>query len=175
METVVAALIIIALVLFGMLTLAHGYLSAQDQILESWQAMEARVGEQSRTSLLPVRAEALGVGDVVEITVRNDGHTKLADYQQWDVILQYDAASSRVTEWCPYAGAAEPAPNQWTVTGIYLDAQRDIAEVYEPGILNPGEEMVIRARISPPVMEGTTNVASIATPNGITASTVFTR
>jgi hypothetical protein len=46
--------------------------------------------------------------------------------------------------------------------------------VIEPGIFDPGEEIVITVKVSPSVGAGTTNLAVIATPNGITASTVFT-
>jgi hypothetical protein len=173
METALATLIIVAVVLFGALTLAHTYLSVQDQILESWHAMVERTDERSRTSLLPVGAEAVGAGDVVEITIRNDGNVKLADFTRWDVIVEHSAAGAHRVAWYPYGGTTGPADNQWTVMGIYRDALRGMPEAYEPGILNPGEEVVIQVRVSPPVMEGSTNVATVSTPSGISASAVF--
>ena len=46
-------------------------------------------------------------------------------------------------------------------------------EVYEPNILNPGEEMKIRAKISPSSGAASTNWITVATANGIPASVLF--
>jgi hypothetical protein len=61
------------------------------------------------------------------------------------------------------------------VEGLYLDASEGTEEVFDPDILNPGEEVVIQIWVSPPVGSPTTNLATVATPNGISASTAFTR
>ena len=71
--------------------------------------------------------------------------------------------------WLPYT-AGSPNDLQWTVSGIYMDADTLTPEVFEPGILNPDEEMVIQAKISPSVAMTTTNLITIDTPNGISAS-----
>lgn len=172
MDTAVVALIIIALVLFGMLTLAQGYLSAQDKLQGAWRAMEDRDLERSRTSLALVSQSVLG-GNVVEIVARNDGKERLADYPQWDVILEYDAATARLARWYPYVTALDSGANEWTVAGIYLDAANAVPEAYEPGILDPGEELVIRIRISPPMVGGTETLVTVATPNGVSVTTAF--
>jgi hypothetical protein len=64
---------------------------------------------------------------------------------------------------------------EWTVSGIYVDANTLTPEVFEPGILNPDEEMVIQARVAPSVAMTTTNMITINTLNGITASSHFIR
>lgn len=174
MDTAIAAIIIIALVLFGMLTLAQGYLSAQDDLLESWRTMEGRIGQRSRTSLGPIGAQTLGAGDAVQLTIRNTGNVRIADFAQWDLFVQYDAAGAHHARWYPYVQAS-PTANQWTVSGIYQNAAQGVAEANEPGILNPSEEMTILVVVSPPILAGSTNVATISTPNGTSASTVFTR
>ena len=173
MEQAITALIIIFLLLFGALTLAQGFYATQQQVIESWRAMEARIAERARTRLQPVGAEVLAGGDVVEITVRNAGDVKVADLPRWDVILEYGAASAEVAERIPYSSDLEPGPKQWTVRGLYLDAATGAPEAYDPGILNPGEEMVIRVRVSPPALEGTTGVAAVGTPNGVCAVVAF--
>lgn len=173
MDTAVPALIIIAVILYGTLTLAHGYLTTQDRMARAWRVMEGRVFDQARTHLSLVNATTLPGDDAIEITIRNDGQTRLADFDRWDVILQYDTDSGSCARWYPHAATAEPGYNQWAIMGIYLDAARGVSEAYEPGILNPGEEMVIRVRISPPVTKETTKLASIATPNGVSAWLAF--
>jgi len=175
-ETIIVSLIVMSIILFGALTISQSYLSSQDAILASWREMEERTGERARTDLSPIGAETRSEGTIVEATLSNEGDTKLADFDQWDVIVQYYTTGGDYNiRWLPYTEAAEPGDNQWTVVGIYLDAAAATPEVYEPGILNPGEEIVIRMGVSPPVGVGTTNLATIATPNGISASVIFTR
>jgi len=170
METIITGLIITSLLLLVALTLAEVFLSSQDAILESWREMEERLEERARTDLSAVGAQTISIGEVVEVTLRNDGDTKLADFEQWDVILQYyDSGGSYHTEWYPFGSGT----NEWYVCDIFLEAPT-VDEVFDTGILNPGEEAVIWVLVSPSVGTGTTNLATIATPNGITASTVFT-
>ena len=176
METAVPALILVTLLLVAVLTVAQTYLSSQDALFVAWQEMDERLTKRYKTDLALIQADTLNGGSVVEITVKNEGETKLADYDEWDVVLNY------YTEWITKPYRIEYFPysagigdDQWTVTGIYSDASESMPEVYEPGILNPGEEMVVWVRVNPSVGTGTTNLATVATLNGITASTVFTR
>ena len=172
METAITGLIVITVLLLAILTLSHSFLSSQDAILQSWQEMEERVGERARTDISTLGATTDPVlGNTVEVTLRNEGDTKLADFDQWDVILQYiDSDSDDHTEWYPYGAGA----NTWGVEGIYLDASEGTGEIFDLDILNPGEEMVIQIWVSPTVGAPTTNLATVVTPNGISASTVFT-
>ncbi len=172
MEQAVTALIILTLVLFAALSLAQAWLSTQQGIAVSWQAMQERVGERARTSVVPISGTI--ASDVVDVTVKNDGHVRLADFAHWDVLLQYDTAAGRSVEWYPYVKASAPGPGQWTVMGIYQDAARAIPEAIEPGILDPGEEMVIQIKTAQPVKAGTTSIATIATPNGVSISIALT-
>ena len=175
METALAALIIITIVLFGALTIAHTFLSAQDVILTSWREMETRLGERTRTELSAIGTEVKSSGAIVEITLRNTGTTKLADFDQWDVIVQYYTASGTYEiDWLSYTEVSDPGNGQWTVVGIYLDAAGAVSEIYEPGIVNPGEEVVLRARVLPAVGPNSTNLATVAVANGISVETVFT-
>lgn len=168
METAITGLIVITVLLLAILTLSHSFLSSQDAILESWQEMEERLGERVRTDISPLGATTLPGGSTVEVTLRNEGDTKLADFDRWDVILQYGSGN---VQWYPYGSG----DNTWGVEGIYLDASEGTGEIFDLNILNPGEEVVIWVSVSPAVGSPTTNTAIIATPNGISASTVFTR
>lgn len=175
METVLTAFIVITILLFVSLTLFQGFLEAQDDMQTAWQEMEERVEQQSRTILTPLNAESKSSGSVVELTLRNDGSTKLADFADWDVIVQhYSAASAYYVNWLPYVDH-EPVSSEWTVVGIYVDTASLEPEVFEPDILNPGEEILLRIRVMPPVGPTTTNLATISTDNGIVVPMVFTR
>jgi flagellar protein FlaF len=162
METAITALIVIGVMVLAILGLSNYSLSAQAAISGSSRAMQEREGERARTNLTVLGAATSEQGDYVQVTLKNSGLTKLADFEKWDMILEYSDGLDRQIRWYPYGGDV----NQWS--------QQISPEVFDPGILNPGEEMVMTVRVSPPVATSTTNLATITTPNGITASTVFT-
>lgn len=121
--------------------------------------------ERSRTNIQIINAETDASGDVVEITLTSDGNTRLADFDHWDVILHYESAFGEQIAWY--------GPDEWSY-GTYLDAP-NVADVFDPGILNPGEEMVIWVPVSPAVSLDSTNLAIVGTQNGISATSIYTR
>lgn len=167
METAITVLIIVGVLVVGILGLTERSISLQNTVSQSTYVMQSRMDERARTNITPLNAQADPVlGAWVEVTVRNGGTNKLANFEKWDVILDYtDAFGVSRTEWFPYAIG-------WTKQ-IYQTAPT-MPEVFDPDILNPGEEMTIRVNLNVAVKEGSTNQITIATPSGITASTVFT-
>ena len=174
MESVIAALIVITLVLSGGLMMAQSSLASQETVMLSWLSMERRSEQRVRTEMTTVTTETDGSGEVVELVLANTGETKLADFDQWDIIVQYQSVQGYSVDWLPYV-EGEPGLDEWSVVGIYLDAASATAEVYDPGIVNSGEEVLLRIRLSPPVAVGSTNVVRIVTLNGIGVSATFTR
>ncbi len=169
MESVLPAFVVVTLLLFATLTPAHSYLSAQERVQASRQAMEARLLDRARTDLAPISAQISSDGTVVELTVRNAGQTKLADFDRWDMILQYyDAAGAYHVIWLPYFEGNQPALNTWSVVDISQD-------VYDPGIFNPEETIVVQFKVFPEVGPGTTGRAALVTLNGIGESSLFVR
>ena len=131
--------------------------------------------EIMRTELSPISANTTITGNIIYVTLENSGQTKLADFNKWDVIVQYyDTDINYYTKWLPYTDGT-PGNNEWTKEGIYLDTDNETAEVFEPAILNPGEKIQIEAKLNPYVGESTTNLVVISTPNGIPASISFSR
>ena len=167
MESALTGLIVIAILLLAVLTIGQTYLATQNTILESWRGMEERLGDRARTDLSPVSSEISGGGGTVTLTLQNDGDTKLADFDRWDVIVQYhQAGGGFAQQWLPYDELG--SDNSWLVS--YSEGTMD---TFEPRILNPGEQMVIQISLNPGVAAATTNLVTIATPNGITVSMVF--
>jgi len=175
METILTAFIVLALILFAALTVFNGTMQAQENLYVGWQEVQTRLGDQLRTDLTPIAAATKSSGGVVEITLRNDGDTRLMDFQTWDVIVQYNTApGDYLLDWLtPLTG--EPGNGEWSVVGLYTNAAAAKTEIYEPDILNPDEEMVIRLRLLPPVGPNTTNLVNITTSNGIGTAVQFTR
>ncbi len=165
MENAISGLIIIGVLVLALLGLTESSLSTQAALAETTRLMQTRTLDQARTDITPLSATTSILGDTVDITLKNTGHTKLADFAHWDVILQYtDTFGAEHSEWYPYA-------TKW-MKQIYLTAPSSL-EVIEPNIFNPGEEMVIEVPVAFTIGSGTTNVAAISTPNGVTATAIF--
>ena len=161
METAITALIVIGVFVLSILGLSERSMSTQAAITDASRVMQQRLEERIRTDLTAVGATTSQFGDYVSVTVKNTGATKLADFSKWDVILQYTGVGGAHVDWYAHGGGV----GQW---------MHSVAESFEPDILNPGEEMVIQVRVAFTVDPGTTNLATVATPSGITATAVFT-
>lgn len=176
METALPAIVIIFLVLFAILTLSSALMDMQVNMQAAWQEMDERIQEQARTILTVAGVRTEG-GTRVELTLRNTGSVKLADFDHWDVIVQYadDATPSGAhLAWLPRSTTVL-GDNEWTIEGIYADAALDAAEVFEPGIFNAGEEAVLVMQLAPAIQSGSYVQAVVATSNGSTMATIFKR
>ncbi len=172
MENALTGIIIIGVMILAILGLSEGALSAQANLAEASRAMQERLTAQARTDLQVVSATVYGAfNTLVDITVKNTGSSKLADFAHWDVIVEYtDTGMASHIDWYPYGTSS----GTWS-KGIYQTAATLTAEKLEPDILNPGEEMIITVHVQFTIETGLTNVATIATPNGIAASVTFVR
>ncbi len=169
METVIVSLICIALVVFGGMAMSQGFMTSVDTSTTGLGEIGQRDETIIRTELSTV-STSLPSANTLEVTLENTGQVKLADFDKWDIIVQYyDGTGSYYTEWLPYTEAAL-GDNQWELAWIHLDGA---TEVFEPNVLNPKEQIMIRAQINPAVGSNSTNMVVVATPSGITASTQF--
>ena len=176
MDSALATLILTTAVLFGVLTFADSYFTTQDQLWQARSLMELQEEERSTTALEFRQSNVTAAGALVELTFRNVGSSKIADFDQWDLIIQhYNVLGDYTVQWLPYTTGLDPGINQWVVAGIYLSAAEGTAELYEPAILHPGEEIVIQARLVPPIGPSTTNLATLAVASGNHQSVFFTR
>jgi archaellum component FlaG (FlaF/FlaG flagellin family) len=177
MEQALVAIILIALLLSGAVTLVSSTIAPVDTIAGSWKQMSNKTNEMQRTDIAIVDATVPEEysGSRVELTVRNEGKVSLYDYNSWDIIVQYYSDNStRSVAWLPYTVSLED--NKWTVPpypdGISYNGS---PEVFEPNILNPGEDMKVQIQLDPPVCLNSTNRATISSSNGVSARTMFKR
>ena len=169
METAIVSILCIALIAFGGMTMSRGFLTSVDTSTNGLDAVGQRNEAIMRTELTPL-STSLPSGNTLDIILENSGQTRLADYDKWDVIIQYyDGAGTYHVVWLPYTEATL-GDNEWQVAWIHLDGA---AEVYEPNVLNPKEQIKIRVQLNPAPGSGTTNMVVVATPGGVTASTYF--
>ena len=169
METVIVSMMCIALVIFGGMTMSQGFMTSVDASATGLDEASQRDEIIMRTELTPT-GTSQPAANTLEVTLENSGQAKLSDFEKWDIIVQYyDGTGTYHVEWLPYTEATL-GDNEWEIAWIRLDGA---AEVYEPNVLNPGEQIMIRAQLNPSVGAGTTNMVVVATPSGITASTYF--
>ena len=177
METALISIICIALMVFGGMAMSQGFMTSVDASTAGLSEIGQMTETTMRTELTPISAVITAVPgtDPLNIVLENTGQTKIADFDRWDVIVQYYSGGGGSTynvRWLPYDDTPPIPNNQWTVSWISLDGED---ETFEPNILNPGERITISAYIFPAVTVGTTNMVTISTPVGVTCSTYFTR
>ncbi len=163
MENAIISLICSILILVGTATVTMSAISSVDKVSESWKHLDQIAQNIRKTEIAGISSQVSDNGTRVEMTIRNEGAVSIDDFEQWDVILQYEDGKAI---WLPHRTSAPG----WTVADLLYGGS---AEVFEPGILNPGEDIKLLLEINPPVSENTTNRAIISTANGVTAEIMF--
>ncbi len=178
MANIITGLVAVALVIGAVITMTSASLSSASDISLTWNDMTNRTGERARTELQLITADIVGSGTNIDISIRNSGQTALREFKKWDAVISYYATSSnadlKITR-MTYTTSSSPSNGQWTMVGVYLNAGTAEAEVYEPNVLNPGEEMIVRLNVTPAIPATTDNLATIGTVNGVTLSAPFSR
>lgn len=139
--------------------------SSADALRASWKEAEQIV--DSNVTPVDVDTTVTVLITDVDVTIENNGRLKYteADFPDWEVIVRYqDTLGVEQVEYIEYGSSV--AAGFWTVEGIYTDASTSTAEIYEPGIFNPSEEMVITARLIRILGVGTVNQVTISPPEG---------
>ncbi|GEM_PF-1368085 len=174
MSAAIPAVIGFAITVASVFTGFWGLLDVRaTQALASVAFNEAR----RRDAMADVRAIAgvetgSGTYSEVDVTLTNAGKLSYAVFSKWDVVVKYDADAGPETRlYVPYSATA--ANNTWRVQQHYLDSGVSSPELVEPGVLNPGEEVVIRIRVSPQVENGTVGEVVISPPLGKAAYIQF--
>ncbi|AFU57953.1 putative flagellar protein FlaF [Candidatus Nitrososphaera gargensis Ga9.2] len=128
--------------------------------------------EYIKTSIQITDLQALPDTDIVNVTLSNDGSSKLWNYQKFNVLVTYDyipdplASPQRITENLDYAGITQivSAAGSWSITGF-------IDDNIDPQILNPEESLTIRGRLNHDIAISAELVAvTISTDNGVIVS-----
>jgi flagellar protein FlaF len=166
METGLPALVIAAILMLASVFIARSGFVGADRIGQSLRQSEARFGQQNRTGLSVNQTSIDASGANITVTIENEGQTALADWAAMDVLVQYfDEDGTRYDKWIAYTDGAL-ASDTWT-TGSFTD------DVFEPGILNSGEQMEIDIRINPVAGPGTTNRVIVVTERGVGVDASF--
>lgn len=172
MSNAIVTVIMTALLLVGVSILADGSFTAVGNVSDSWKQMEVRSVALARTDISVI--DTSYASSTLDVTLKNIGGEALRDYGMWDVVVQYyEDDGTYHTRWLPYTTATPVGDNEWGKAGLYVDAAALEEESYQPEIMDPSEELILRLRVSPTVDEAANNVFVIGTPNGVTVSGPF--
>ena len=172
MSNAIVALVVIALMLVASLTWSQAAFTSLDSASQSFQQTTKTTQEVARTDIEIVNVQKQG--GFVEVSVLNSGKVHLAQFVDWDVLVQYyDATGDYHVSQLSYTENSTPGDNQWAVVNIYTDASLEQEEVFEPGILDPGEVVLLRLNLTPSLGTGTTNLVTVSSANGVVTPAQF--
>lgn len=175
MSSLIVALFAVMIILAAMAGYATSSIQSQDQINKSVKATRDTTGDISRTAVASLGA-SLTSNSRLDFTIQNSGQSQFRQVSDWDVVVWYHGATGAGLEIdrLTYTTSPTPSAGEWTLTGIYEDAGTSNPEVYQPGIVNPSEEFVIRAELGPAVASSSSNTVTLAVEQGVAITEVFT-
>jgi type II secretory pathway pseudopilin PulG len=172
MSNAIVALVVIALMMTAALTWSQAAYSSFNSASQSLKQMAQTTQEVLRTDIKIIDAQTQGA--YVEVSVLNSGEVHLAQFANWDVVVQYyDAGGGYHISQLSYTENSSLGEGQWTIVGIYTDESLGQKAVFEPGILDPGEVMLMRLSLAPLPGAGTTNFVTVSSANGVATSAQF--
>ena len=169
METVILSLVSTALIIITSVTMIMSFFSSSNAMADSWKQMEQQASGIRRTEIAAIASENY-TGGLINLTIRNDGQADIADFSRWDIIAQYQDGRGN---YIVYTDNLTPVSNQWAVESIVLSDNS--SEIFDPDILNPGEQLNVLINLDPQLIAGETTRITAATPNGVTAQCLLTR
>ena len=167
MDTILVAIVVMALIIISGLIITVSVFQSANNLADSWKDMEAQSVSISETEIIATGNYSAGS---IDIEVQNEGSTNLYDYDNWDVIIQYQSGDASHLS---YADAYPPGSGGWAIEGIFMAG--GAPEVFDPDILNPEEVMAMTANPETEIGIGETVRIVISTPNGVTSQCFVTR
>jgi archaellum component FlaF (FlaF/FlaG flagellin family) len=172
MSNAIVALVVIALMLTAALTWSQTAYTSFDSVSQALKQSTQTTQEVSRTDIKVVDTQTQG--GFVEVSVLNEGEVHLAQFAKWDVLVQYyDVSNGYHISELTYTEDPNPGDGQWSIAGIYTDESMAQKEIFEPGILDPGEVMLMKLGLAPQPGGGTTNFLTVSSANGVSTSAQF--
>ena len=175
MGTVLTSLIALFLVTGATITAVYGVLDSDGDRSDSLMASNELLVAELETSIDLLSATAYdNTGSTrVDVVVTNDGRRGLGSFEDWDVTVRYEQLGEPGETVVHLSYSTTEADNTWTDASLWIDYDDAVAELIEPGRLNPFEEMLLRVRLSPRVEPSTTGEVGVTTPSGRTGTIFF--
>ncbi len=172
MGILIAVMIIVTSVTLGFSMVSQHAVGQAAQLSDAWKAMQLRARDAERIELsLTTSARD---GSFVNVTVANTGERPTTGMSGWDLVARYTAAddSWRVA-YLTFSTSSPLADNTWGVSGLYTSTSLASAEIFQPGIFDPGEALRARFKLNPAAKAGTTGAITLGGDNGLSTSLGF--
>ena len=175
METVLAAFVVVFVIVFAALSLSAEVITSQEALSVAQSQADARLAEQGRAALQVVGARTVANRTLIELSLRNTGSTRLADFDRWDLIVRstgehsgapqivYLRPDPALATGASYEDARDRLHGSTWGAGLFADALAGATELAQPGILNAGEEITLWARVPHVIAPGSTIEVALAT------------
>jgi hypothetical protein len=172
MSNAIVSLILVALMITTGLSLSKTVLNSFNNMNSSWQKAEETRIRTFRTDIAVIDAQMSS--ELLSIYLNNSGQEPLYGFSDWDVIAHYyDQNGKYYISHLAYAGTPAPQNNEWALNTIYVNKDLTQSEVFQPGIIDPGEVAKIQIKLFPSPGNETTGWIILATRDGITTSVQF--
>jgi hypothetical protein len=151
---------------------ATSWLAGTSEVAEGFRVARAS-DVTTRRSELTERSRCVNpLGTLTSFQVVNGGQAPLRNFADWTLVARYLASTGTTVQTLTYTTSDPPSAGQWTVDEIRM--KDGSAEVFSPGVIDPGEEATIAVRFSPGVWASSANSVSLTTDTGSAATIDFT-
>lgn len=177
MENTISAVVFFFLFMFAVLHTAGTVFESEHTLHQARLEQEHILDLQRNSELTPLRVTFSPDGTTLTAVYRNSGQLRFYDFSEWDLIVEYsdDAdPANKYIEWLSYVDGI-PVTNEWGIEDFYKDYEMSITEIYEPNVLNPGEEIALQMRLIPPPAQGKSVNIQLSTSSGNQAVVQSTR
>ena len=168
MESILVCLVSVAVMIVSVVTMTMNSVQSAAKLSDTWKVMQERANNIRRTEIISIPPLNYYGGNL-ELTVKNAGQVNITDFARWDVIVEKQGAGAGSLN---YSLTYPPAENQWAVKAIYISD--NVPEVFDPNVLNPGEEAVVGIYPGGALAAGETLRITLATVDGVTAQCYVT-
>ena len=165
MENAISSILLIGLLIFGVMTVTSASMDSVDTLTASWKSLDTLENSIRNTSITISSLDAANGGGSLDLYLYNTGQQVLAEYEKWDVIVNY---SSGEIQWIPYSSGTPG----WQVSGITIYTGGG-SEVVDPGLLDPGEVAHMVIRFDPAVPKTQDQWVKVVVENGASAQASF--
>jgi len=172
-HVVAAFLKSMGIMLSVVLTVGDSLLSTFGDISEEWLGQQKKTEMKADTIVSGPFGLEVTASSTAQVTLSNDGEEPLAMFEDWDLIFEIQESPGIDVLYLTYSSTTPPATSTWAIEGLYLDAASSTAEIIEPGVFNPGEEMVIIAKPSQAIVANTYDRITFVTDNGTVTKVTF--
>lgn len=168
MSATIAGLLILAVFLAGVLMMFRSTLFGNVSTGSALREAAQFEGEQSRTEIKLTAGSVSTAGGncILTVTGDNDGVTSISNFDEMDVIVQMVEGNNPPQSLTYNSGDSPTSTGDWAkdLTPFFT------SDAFQPGIFNPGETIVIQAKLSLTVAGDSNATMTVAAPNGVTGT-----